>query len=197
MRMQIALMATLVVLLSLTMGTVGFSVLEVDNRDANVQVAADDTEGLLVLQPGASDAVLTDGNGQLAVDLSNAIDSANTNANGVNPNSRLEIGDKGDIQNKQAFNATNGYTGEVDLTFELAADDGVASGYTLPGDVVLHYNDGNGAQSITLTDKSTPKSATVTVPQGATVDYTLEFQTDQGADLDNYNLDLSFTVEPK
>lgn len=196
MKIQIALMATLVVLLSLTMGTVGFSVLEVDNRDANVQVAANDTAGLLVLDPGATDVVNTDSNGQLQVDLSQAINTANTQAEGVNPNSRLEIGDKNDIQNKPAFTATNGYTGEVTLDFTLEVDENVGSSYTLPGEVVLHYNDGSGAQKITLSDASTAPSGTLTLGQGGSADYTLEFNTDQGASLDDYRLDLSYTVTP-
>ena len=53
MKSKIVFIASRAGLLVMTFGTVGFSVLELEQRSATIDVAAEDPNGLLALEPGA------------------------------------------------------------------------------------------------------------------------------------------------
>lgn len=180
---KIIVVGASIALLSMSLGTVGFSLLELEQRSATVEVAAEDPNGLLSLQPGASSVVKTNNNGVLEINLGDQLGSAS----GMNPQARLELGD-GTAATPEAFSATNGYSKDVqvDLTVENLQLPSDGSGGTA-GTVFL-YQDGT---EYNLSQDTVPQ---ITLTPGETVSYSLHFDTQTPASADAFNADLTFRV---
>lgn len=178
MRLQITLLATLVVLLSLTMGTVGFSVLELEERNVDVAVAADDTDGLLALEPGPdTEFVDTNDDGELEVSLEDL------DADGVNPSSTLEIGDSS--EQSPAFTATNAFDQDVDLEVSVDGEEPEKDAFTL----VVNED----SEELNTGDNQVVVSS---LGSSEAVDFDLEFDTPAGENQDDYEIELTFEVTP-
>lgn len=187
MRHKIITLATAVALLSVSLSTVGFSLLQLQDRNANISVAADDPNGLIALEPGNSSVATTDGDGLLEIDLSSQLGSGN----GVNPDARLELGNDGD-DTVNAFRVVNRYSQNVNvnLTFDnlnLPADGSGADA----GQIEVYQS---GTQIATLDGTSGSGTGSVNLAPGDAAAYDLHFVTDKGvAGGDAFNVDI--TVE--
>lgn len=78
-------------------------------RDASIEVT-DDTNGIISLTPGSTDAVTINDNGALTIDTSN--NGANLNVESV-----FTYGDSAEASNENAFSVVNSDTQDRQLTF--------------------------------------------------------------------------------
>lgn len=173
---------SLITLLVLSFGTVGFSMLELEQRSAEVNVVANDH---LVLEPGTSSVVETNSAGVLEINLADQL-GAN---GGVNPKSRLEIGDATN-SDPVAFNATNTYDKEVNVNLRVRNIEtpGDGSGNNT-GEIYLYQN-GNEYQ---VTGTDTVPQITIDPRESAT--YSLHFDTSANIGKATlYSADLIFQV---
>jgi hypothetical protein len=183
MNYKIIVIGAAIALLSMSLGTVGFSLLELEQRSASVEVAAEDPNGLLSLQPGASSIVKTNSNGVLEINLADQLGSAS----GMNPQARLELGDNTSSA-PEAFSATNGYSQDIQV-------DLVVENIQLPSDgsggnagTIYLYQDGN---EYNLSQETVPS---ITLTPGETISYSLHFDSQSPAANDAFNADLTFKV---
>lgn len=185
MKSKVLFIGSFVALLTLSFGTVGFSVLELEQRSASINVAADDPNGLLALEPGASSVVTTNSEGVLEINLADQLGADE----GVNPKSRLELGDATN-SDPAAFNATNAYDQDVNVKLDVqniqTPKDG--SGNNI-GEIYVYQN-GNEYQ-VTGTD-TVPQ---ITLTPGESATYSLHFDTPGNiGTADPYSADLTFQV---
>lgn len=176
---------SLITLLVLSFGTVGFSMLELEQRSAEVNVVANDPNDHLVLEPGTSSVVETNSAGVLEINLADQL-GAN---GGVNPKSRLEIGDATNSE-PVAFNATNTYDKEVNVNLRVRniQTPGDGSGNNT-GEIYLYQN-GNEYQ---VTGTDTVPQITIDPRESAT--YSLHFDTSANIGTATpYSADLIFQV---
>lgn len=185
MKSKILFVGVLLALLSLTFGTVGFSVLELEERSATVNVAADDTQGLLALQPGTPSVVEINDAGVLEINLADQLESDE----GINPKSRLEIGN-GNDDGSPAFTATNSYDQDIklDLTVDNIQQPEDSNGNAV-GQILVYQN----GTEYDVTGSDTVPEITLTPTEAAS--YSLHFDTPGSIGTANaYNADLTFEV---
>lgn len=117
---QMGTLAALVVVLSLSFGTLGFTLFEAD-RSANVEVVGD-TDGVMSLNPGSTDVVQTDADGEMYLDFDEV---GNGDPAALNVESTLEIGDDTDAQNEYAYSMETTLASGAEVTKGYDSDDNV------------------------------------------------------------------------
>lgn len=131
------------------------------DRDASIDVVADDT-GIIALQAHpSSDVVNGSDTGALQIDFDQGDQGV-----GVNVNSTYLVGSQSTPTSEYAFNVTNRNTGQLDLTIDYTLD-GTATG----SNVVFHVYDASGT-SVGTVEPGSPTNQTLN--QGETLYVVIE-----------------------
>lgn len=185
MKSKIVFIASLAGLLVMTFGTVGFSVLELEQRSATIDVAAEDPNGLLALEPGTPSVVTTNSEGVLEINLGDQLGQNE----GVNPKSRLEIGN-GNADGNPAFTATNSFDKDVNVKLNVENIQQPKDASSNSVGKILVYQDGT-EYDVTAGD-TIPE---ITLTSGSSASYSLHFDTPGNiGTADPYSADLTFQV---
>lgn len=179
--LQVALIAALLIGLSLSFATLGFTLFEAD-RSASVDIVGDD-EGILTLTPGENtDVVFLNDDEALELDLSE------TDADGLNVDSTLEIGEYDEPDESEAFRITNTLEEDIDVTFEYDTDQE-------DGEVNLNIVDDGGDElgSFDATDEEADASFGLDDGEDAYVAF--EFDSDSLDAGEEFSGDMSITAE--
>ena len=176
------LVAGIILVAGVSVGTSAFTTAQID-RQANVDVVADDA-GLLGLSDGTSgELVFQDGAGQLGIDF-----TAGT-AGGANTNALFELGNPNDPTTSQAFMITNNDVESHVINTEYRAN---TSDATTEDNLKFEVYDGSGA----LVDTISASGATASWTATANTDYYVVITVDTGhsSDLLGPDTDLSGTL---
>ena len=176
------LVAGIILVAGVSVGTSAFTTAQID-RQANVDVVADDT-GLLGLSDGTSgELVFQDGAGQLGIDF-----TAGT-AGGANTNALFELGNPDDPTTSQAFIITNNDVEDHVIETEYRANTTDAA---TEDNLKFAVYDGSGA----LVDTISASGATASWTATANTDYYVVITVDTGhsSDLLGPDTDLSGTL---
>ena len=176
------LVAGIILVAGVSVGTSAFTTAQID-RQANVDVVADDA-GLLGLSDGTSgELVFQDGAGQLGIDF-----TAGT-AGGANTNALFELGNPDDPTTSQAFIITNNNVEDHVIETEYRANTTDAA---TEDNLKFAVYDGSGA----LVDTISASGATASWTATANTDYYVVITVDTGhsSDLLGPDTDLSGTL---
>ena len=177
------LVAGIILVAGVSVGTSAFTTAQVD-RQANVDVVADET-GLLGLTDGNSgDLVFQDGSGQLGIDFTAG------SAGGANTNALFELGNPADPNGSQAFMITNNDVESHTINTNYNANTTDAS---TDDNLKFEIYDGSGA----LVDTVSANGNTASFEAGANTAHYVVITVDTGhsSDLLGPDADLSGTLE--
>ena len=176
------LVAGIILVAGVSVGTSAFTTAQVD-RQANVDVVADET-GLLGLTDGNSgDLVFQDTSGQLGIDFTEGT------AGGANTNALFELGNPDDPTGSQAFMITNNDVESHTINTEYRAN---TSDATTDDNLKFEIYDGSGA----LVDTVSAAGNTASFTAGANTAHYVVVTVDTGysSDLLGPDADLSGTL---
>jgi len=176
------LVAGVLLVAGISVGTSAFTTAQVD-RQANVDVVADEA-GLLGLTDGTSgDLVFQNGEGQLGVDF-----TAGT-AGGANTNALFELGNPDDPTNSQAFMITNNDVESHVINTEYRAN---TSDATTEDNLKFEVYDGSGALVDTIS--ASGSTASWSAPANTAFYVVITVDTGHSSDLLGPDADLSGTL---
>ena len=176
------LVAGIILVAGVSVGTSAFTTAQVD-RQANVDVVADET-GLLGLTDGNSgELVFQDADGQLGVDF-----TAGT-AGGANTNALFELGNPDDPTGSQAFMITNNDVESHVINTEYRADTNDAA-----TEDNLKFEIYNGADELVDTVSASGTSAKFDAPANTAFYVVITVDTGHSSDLLGPDADLSGTL---
>jgi hypothetical protein len=182
-KLAVALLASLVVLVGAALSSTAFTAGAVD-RQANVDVVADQNGPLALADGNTGNVVTQKSNGELAIDFTNPSGSS-----GVNPNATYQLGDPGAASSTYAFTVTNTDSQSHETTFSYAL------GGTDPDGTVENVNfsvyDDTGAQLTTAAEGAT---GTTTLASGQTAYVVVEVDTTNLGQSDDLSGTLSIAA---
>lgn len=149
-------MAVVVMLVGTVIASTAFTNATVE-RDANIDVVADDSAPISLADGNTGNVVYLASNGELTVDFANPAGSS-----GINPNATYELGDTSAPSTTYAFTVTNEDSQSHDLTFSYALDGGDPAGSVENVNFTVTDSGGN---TVTASETST---GTVTLSSGET-----------------------------